>query len=409
MFSKQSLKISNVLNVSSYSLRNTSQKIGCCHVNLLRCKPEASPVSAVKRLNLFTSKPFHTSAKQNALPALGPLLIKLASPLSRLGAILVGRQVRKWWRKLPEKNKERYLSNLKKRTDKILIAVFGTLGVSFLYYSYHIEETPMTNRKRFMIMSDKQIKDIAEREFLALTNELRDSFLPTNHPSHMRVFRIAKRILHANMTEFTEGKNWEVNVVESDIANAFVLPNGQIFIMSGMINLTANDDELAGILGHEIAHAILRHSAEQLSFSGFFGIFNIIILTSLYAVIPSDALAIFAHWIESKIQDVLIHLPYGRVLEKEADCVGLHLAANACFDVRKISNFWKRMDQMEQESDQLEWLSTHPSHANRARWINDWLPQALESRRASKCPELLSFSETVSRSIGSHLLSIFYR
>lgn len=350
---------------------------------------------------------FHTTPQQNALPVLAPLLLKLASPLSRLGAILVGRQFRKWWQKLPEKNRKSYLLNARKRTDLILIAVFGTLGISFAYYNYHLEETPLTGRKRFIIFNDDQVKGIADKEFLALTDDLKDSILPMNHPSHMRVFRVSKRILNANISPQVTSKNWEVNVVDSDAVNAFVLPNGQIFIMTGMLDMVANDDELAGILGHEIAHAILKHSAEQLSFSGFFSVFNIVILASLWAVIPTDGLAVFVNWVESMIQDILIHLPYGRDLEKEADCVGLHLAARACFDIRKISNFWKRMDRLEEKKEQTEWLSTHPSHSRRAEWINDWLPKALETRKENRCPELLQFYDRVAKTTNNNLFSVF--
>ena len=153
-------------------------------------------------------------------------------------------------------------------------------------------------------------------------------------------------------------------------------------------------------MGHEIAHVLLKHPAEQLSFSGFASIFNLIIIILLWTVIPTDAIAIFLNLIESKLQDILIHLPYQRDLEKEADCIGLYLAARACFDVRKISNFWKRMDKLEEDQSSAEWLSTHPSHSRRAKWIEDWMPQALEMRRSNQCPEMIPFYQRVKHVLG---------
>ena len=353
--------------------------------------------------NKCNEKLFHTTTHHNALPALGPLLIKLASPISRLGAVLVGRQLRKWWKKLPEKQRLVYFDGARRRSDKIIIAIFGTAGLCFGYYNYHLEENSMTGRKQLMIMNEHQIKEISEREFKTLSESLQDNFLPVNHHSHMRVSRIAKRILDSNLCPEVANKNWKVHVIESDMINAFVLPNGEIFVMTGMLKTVQNDDELAGILGHEIAHAILNHPAEQLSFSGFMSIFNLVILASLWAIIPSDGLALIANYIESKVQDIIIHLPYQRDLEKEADCVGLYLAARACFDVRKISNFWKRMDSLEQDQVQAEWLSTHPSHSRRADWINDWMPDALEMRRANQCPEVLTFYKRVRNMFGINL------
>ena len=343
---------------------------------------------------------FHTTTHRNALPALGPLLVKLASPISRFGAVLIGRQLRKWWKKLPEKQRLVYFDGARRRTDKIIIAIFGTAGLCFGYYNYHLEENSMTGRKQLMIMNEHQIKEISDREFKTLSETLQDNFLPVNHHSHMRVSRIAKRILDSNLCPEVANKNWKVHIIDSDMINAFVLPNGEIFVMTGMLKTVENDDELAGILGHEIAHAILNHPAEQLSFSGFMSIFNLVILASLWAIIPSDGLALIANYIESKVQDIIIHLPYQRDLEKEADCVGLYLAARACFDVRKISNFWKRMDNLEQDQVQAEWLSTHPSHSRRADWINDWMPEALEMRRANQCPELLTFYKRVRNILG---------
>ena len=371
-------------NTSGYWLMPT----GTWNIRGSVFKPEIST-----QINQVKASSFHLSSKHSVAPVIGPILVKLATPLSRVAAILVGRRVRKWWQKLPQSQKEIYLYNATKRRDMIMIVVFGGLGLSLVYYGYHLEECKLTGRKRFMLLTDNQMQDIANRQCEQLMDELSENILHVNHINHMRVYRIAKRILDANNSKDVSRLKWQISVIESDLVNAFVLPNGQMFVMTGMLKQVANDDELAGILGHEMAHAILRHSAEQLSFSGYFNLFSIIVLGTLWAIVPTDGLAILANFFQGLIQDILLDLPYARKLEKEADCVGLLLTARACYDVRKISEFWKRMDKMESDelTQQAEWLSTHPAHANRAKWINDWLPQALDLRRANRCPELVPF------------------
>ena len=409
---KSNLAVKSANNVSSPTFRYNRTCLG------LKCKwirpyfgvkGHTSPTSISYCACLLRQERFyeggtvsniHTSAARKAVPVLGPILIKLASPLSRLGAILLGRQLRKWWRNLPEKHRVKLFDDARKRSDKILIAIFGTLGICFGYYSYHLEENSITGRKQLMIMNEYQIEEIAERELISLRNDMKGLFLPSNHPNYIRVAKVAARILQYNSIPELTKKAWTVNVIDSEMVNAFVLPNGEIFVMNGMLKTVANDDELAGILGHEMAHAILNHPAEQLSFSGFASIFNLIILTLLWTVVPTDGLAIFFNWIESMLQDILIHLPYQRDLEKEADCIGLYLAARACFDVRKISDFWQRMDKLEENEQKAEWLSTHPSHSRRADWISDWMPQALEMRKANNCPELISFYDRVKYILG---------
>ena len=224
-------------------------------------------------------------------------------------------------------------------------------------------------------------------------NLKRSFILGVVRTTHMKVFKIAKRILEANSSKEVNLFNWEINVIDSKEVNAFVLANGQIYVYTGMLETVANDNELAGILGHEMAHAILNHSAEQLSRTGFINVYSIALLTLLWAVVPSDGLAIIASWLQSTVEDVLITLPYSRKLEKEADEVGLLMAARACFDIRHVPKFWERMHMEERDLvfQQNDWLSTHPSHENRVTWLHEWLPTALQLREDFKCPELTHF------------------
>jgi Zn-dependent protease with chaperone function len=180
------------------------------------------------------------------------------------------------------------------------------------------------------------------------------------------VAKIANRILEASK-DVPEifGKNWTVYlgmdllhdsnktlifdrflVSEAD-ENAFVLPNGHIFVFGGMWTRCSdsdgqlNEDKLAIILGHEMAHAILGHSEEKLSPC------MLVPMAVIWAFMPSDGIAFITHWFIKKAMDIFEDLPFSREMEMEADTSGLKLAAKACFDVREAPAFWMVMELLE--------------------------------------------------------------
>lgn len=341
---------------------------------------------------------FHTSKPRFAAP-LAPLaafLVKLAGPLSKgikLAAIVGGRTFRKNWKNLSAKNRLQLSKGV-----TVFIGGFGGACVGF--YFFHLEESPVTHRTRFMPISHKQMVELTEKEYKNVLEAFAEHILPPNHPDHVRVFRVATRLLLANLGEEMNNLSWQVNVVESDEINAFVLPNGQIFMFTGMLKLLHNDNTLATVLGHEISHAILQHGAEQVSLHGFINMFLIISLAMLWALLPTDLIAFGAQWLQNRILVILLHLPYSRKLEEEADEVGMTMAAKACFDVRESPRFWWRLaaaqDQMAQP-EALKWLSTHPSHSDRAQKLETLLPKALEARTKCRCPPLPGEETFISR------------
>lgn len=319
----------------------------------------------------------------------GPLaifLVKLAGPFSKvvkLAAVVGGRYFRKSWRNLSKHHR----LNLSKGLT-IIIGGFG--GFCLGLYFFHLEETPVTNRTRFMPISQKQMEELAAREHKNLLEEFANNILPPYHPDHVRVFAVAKRLVMANQSKEMENLSWQVNVVDREEINAFVLPNGQIFLFTGMLKLLPNADSLAVVLGHEMSHVILQHAAEQVSLHGFINMFLVISLALVWAVLPSDLLAIGAHWLQNRILVILLHLPYSRKLEEEADEVGLNMAAKACFDVRESPMLWRRLalSRNTNETELPTWLSTHPTHDARAEKLEGLLPKAIQIRENCQCPPL---------------------
>ena len=378
-FSSQS--ISNQLFGKSYKATATQR----C-VSIQQNLPFLLPVRA-----------FHVSRNNHALPGLpvlAPLLVKLASPLSRFAAALAGRRAKIWWKNLPKELRDKYLrTHLKKN---IYPGVAGFCGCSFLYYVYHLQDTPLSGRRRFVMLSSNQLRDIADKESEFILQSFSEKILPVTDRRYIRVDRIVQRILQANNSKEVRALSWEVNVIDDDdVMNAFVHPNGQIFVFTGMLNQISNDHELAGVIGHEMAHAILNHSGEKLSHKSFLNIFGLIVVTTIWALIPVEPVALLVHALQYSMEEVVVHMPYSRLLENEADSVGLVLAARACYDVRHVSVLWERMYQMEKESgeEDIEWLSTHPSHASRVANINQLLPEALKVREEVQCPSVTRFWE----------------
>lgn len=149
----------------------------------------------------------------------------------------------------------------------------------------------------------------------------------------------------------------------AETANAFVLPGGKVFVFSGILNVCRNEDALAAVLGHEIAHNTASHVAERLS-AAWVGNLTAGSLFFLAGAVPG--LALFALWTVAGgfyLQDLLYYLPMGRKQESEADYIGLMMMAEACYDPRQAVGFWQRMEGMQKAGghDVPEMLSTHPS------------------------------------------------
>lgn len=169
--------------------------------------------------------------------------------------------------------------------------------------------------------------------------------------------------------------------------NAFVIPGGKVFVYSGLFNVARTDDQLATILGHEIAHNVARHSAEQYSRS----VFMIMpIQTVIYILDSMGLLYGLGQLVGRLFLDLGVARPASRVQESEADYIGLMMMARSCYDPQAAVEVWNRMEQV--NKDQIpEWLSTHPSNINRGERITGWLTKAEDAREASDCAGTLAY------------------
>ncbi|XP_008829247.1 metalloendopeptidase OMA1, mitochondrial [Nannospalax galili] len=339
---------------------------------------------------LTAARNFHLSPRAQAAPV--PLLLLILKPVQKLLAIIVGRGVRKWWQALPPNKKELFKENLREKKWKLLLGLSGFGLLFVVFYFTHLEVSPVTGRSKLLLLGKEHFRLLSELEYEAWMEEFKNDMLMETDPRYLTVKEVVYHLTECNkdipgISEI----NWVIHVVESPDVNAFVLPNGQVFIFTGLLDSVTDVHQLSFLLGHEIAHAVLGHAAEKASLVHLLDFLGMIFLTMIWAICPRDSLAILGQWIQSKLQEFMFDRPYSRTLEVEADEIGLQLAAKACVDIRASSVFWQQMEFAERLHGYPklpEWLSTHPSHGHRAEHLDRLIPQALKIREICNCPPL---------------------
>ena len=245
------------------------------------------------------------------------------------------------------------------------------LGVGGIYY-YNREEVAITGRRRFNVFSPAREAAQAQSTYRMVMQEYGRQILPPSHPYSQMVNRVLTRLIPA---AGLQKENWEVKVIDDeDQMNAFVLPGNKVFVFSGIIPICGNEDGLAAVLGHEIAHNIAHHSAEKLSQVIY--IPALALLLSLTFDISGET----SSWLLS----LALGLPFSRKMESEADYIGLLMMAQACYDPSAAVGFWQRMAR-EESGGPPQIMSTHPASRKRMEVISGWLPEAQQKRAAQQC------------------------
>jgi predicted Zn-dependent protease len=216
--------------------------------------------------------------------------------------------------------------------------------------------------------------------------------LPRNSDEVRRVTRVGERIARAAMIEPLEREinlhfdpaymEWEFNVLEDEHVNAFCLPGGKVAVYTGLLRLVEDDDDfLATVLSHEIAHALAHHANERIASQE---------LTQRARSAAGNGMGELDAGESARLIQILaglgsqIHgLSAARRQESEADHIGLFLMAFAGYNPEKAVLFWDRMQQVSQQRGApIEILSDHPSDARRVAQIQAWAPQALGAKQA---------------------------
>lgn len=287
------------------------------------------------------------------------------------------------------------------RTHTVVIV---SLVLALAFYAYNLEVVPVSGRRRFNCFNEHQVQRFTQSTSKVLIDSLLSqgaSFLLPHDPRMLMLRRIMARLLPVAGEDAGSNK-WEVYIIDHDdprAAQAFVLPGGKVFVVSGMFQLARTEGQLAAVLSHEIAHNMARHVAERMSQS----LSESLLLGPAVVLVAAAApLAWLGGWFfGGELMDFVLSRPLSRMQESEADYIGLMMMSEACYDPREALAFWSRMSQMQQHTgaEVPEILSTHPSNRHRIENINKWMPEALEKRKLSDCHGTQGFAEMFRRAM----------
>jgi len=272
------------------------------------------------------------------------------------------------------------MSNINNINRRRFLEIFGYCTCSFLIPS--CTTVPITERRQLSIFPESHINRQASQIY---ENVKRKTKLSDDKKQLKKIKTIGGRIEESvssyfesvNKPDPTYNFQWEYILIDNDkIKNAWCMPGGKIAVYTGILEITKNDNGLAAVMGHEIAHAVAKHSIERAS-------------RSLLLNIGTTAADIFSGGAISNTQrttgvDVAgmlrtfgIDNPFGRKQETEADYLGLIFSSLAGYDIRESVKIWERMKEANKGKEPPEWMSTHPSSTKRIENLKQWIPEII--------------------------------
>ena len=240
---------------------------------------------------------------------------------------------------------------------------------------------PITGRKQTLMVSDQQVLSLSNQQY---TEYMKTAKPSTNANNTAMVKRVGQKLATAvenylrnnGLESELQNYAWEFNLVQENQVNAFCMPGGKIVVYEGILPVTQDETSLAIVLGHEVAHAVAKHSAEQMS-------------TQIKQQYGAQALSVLMQGagVNSSLQQIAgtvfglgaqgFSAKYSREHESEADHLGIIFAAMAGYDPQAAVTFWQRMSAAT-GGGSTSWLSTHPSDATRIKQLQGWMPEALK-------------------------------
>ncbi len=241
---------------------------------------------------------------------------------------------------------------------------------------------PITERKQLSLIPESRINQQAAA---AYENFRRKSKLITSGSQLSEIKEIGKKIEDAVSTFFlkdgkedpTKNFGWDYILVDNDkIVNAWVMPGGKVAVYTGLLKVTKNKDALSIVMGHEIAHAVARHSLERASQA-----MTINLGTSVADIFLGGAINRTRNTVGQNtgldIFKLGIMNPFGRKQESEADYLGLIFSSLSGFDIRESVKLWERMSEKNKGKETPVFLSTHPSNKTRIENLKNWMTEVM--------------------------------
>ena len=260
------------------------------------------------------------------------------------------------------------------------LGLFGCSCCSLILPS--CSTVPITDRKQLSIIPEAKINSQAAAAYEQFRTKAK---LIKSGPQLKEVIEIGKRI-EVSVSSFFENKNeqdptrnfgWDYLLVDNDkVANAWCMPGGKIAVYTGLLKITKNTNALSIVMGHEIAHAVAKHSVERASQA-----MTINIGTQVADIFLGGAINRTRNTIgQNTGMDIFrigIFNPFGRKQETEADYLGLIFSSLAGYDIRESVKLWERMAEKNKGKEPPAFLSTHPSSAKRIENLKNWINKVM--------------------------------
>ncbi len=253
------------------------------------------------------------------------------------------------------------------------------LFLSLVIFIASCATSPM-GRKQFILIGDNEMNKMGIASF----TKMKTSSKVSQDQQAQRYVRCVANAIVNELPEQWRKQAWEVVVFDDNSANAFALPGGKIGVHTGLLKVASNQDQLATVIGHEVAHVLSRHGAERVSQQMGLEI----------AMQATDAIS------KNKMQNqgsqralmsalglgaqFGVLLPFSRTHESEADLYGLKLMAKAGFDPRQSINLWQNMSKASGGKRQPQFMSTHPNPEKRIEKLTNFMPQALALQKQAQ-------------------------
>ena len=252
------------------------------------------------------------------------------------------------------------------------------LNILFLLFLITCESVPVSERKQLILLPDSYInKQSAQayQQFLSKANVVSKS-----NPQNQELQTISKNIEEAinqyfileNKPDPTKKINWEVNLVKEDQVNAWAMPGGKITFYTKILEVAENEDGIAAIMAHEMAHVIGRHGNERMSQALLLDVATSVAQTATGTTLQGGAKTAY-----NLLRTYGIFLPFGRKQEAESDYLGLVFMTLAGYDPDETVKLWERMAAHAKEKGGAppEFMSTHPSSESRIKNFKKWIPE----------------------------------
>ncbi len=242
----------------------------------------------------------------------------------------------------------------------------------------------ITDRKQLNFIPEAKINAKAAQIY----EEVKKKEKLSNDQSKLEeIIQIGKRMEYSigeyfdisNLNNPTQGFEWEYILIDNDkIKNAWCMPGGKIAVYTGILNITKNTNGLAAVMGHEIAHAVAKHSLERQSTSVLVKTGTKIIdiatggkLSTINQTTGMNTVGL--------LSQIGIFNPFSRKQESEADYMGLIFSSLSGYDLREAPKIWERMKEANKGKEPPQFMSTHPSSSNRIKNLNGWMNEIIEN------------------------------